>query len=356
MKNFSKILLIFTVGLIILWQLPWGYNFLTSKTERPPFTMYSTVVNDFVTMKHGEASLMHYGQKGDKYTQSQFDSILPAFYVRQLVADGRFPEKINNVEVAPREVQLGNFNFKSLPTDINTPKVGLYQLMESMSGRVNLKMPKDVFRLTKNGIEFIDMLSNSVDVSKSDEYTKMLLKKGVVFPILEISGNPTTRKEYDEGFLLLDNNRKLFHLKMTQSLPYVRHISLPKDVKLNHIFITEFANRKTLAFMTDVNNSFYVLTKKGYKVEKVGIPSFDPRKDALTIFGNMFDWTVIVDSENGRDYYAINSEDYSLIDRMPYMFSNDDIWSKIGKYIIPLHISFTDYFDNYIFPRVKFNL
>ena len=34
--------------------------------------------------------------------------------------------------------------------------------MESMSGRVDLKMPDDVFRITSKGIEFIDMASNSV--------------------------------------------------------------------------------------------------------------------------------------------------------------------------------------------------
>ena len=227
--------------------------------------------------------------------------------------------------------------------------------MESMSGRVKLEMPKDVFRLTDSGIEFVDMASNSVNIAKSIKFTEMLSKKGVTFPIIEISGNPTVRKEYDEGYLLLDKNRKLFHFKMTQSLPYVRHIDIPKGIDLNHIFITEFSSRKTLAFMTDVDNSFYVLTKKDYKITKVDIPYFNPEKDVITIFGNMFDWTIIIDNEEGRNYYAINSGDYSLIRQMPYQFSEDSIWNKVEKYIFPFYISFTDYLDNYLFLRVKSN-
>ena len=46
--------------------------------------------------------------------------------------------------------------------------------------------------------------------------------------------------------------------------------------------------------MTDVNNAFYVLQNRTYEIVKTGIPAFDPETDALTIIGNMFDWTVRV--------------------------------------------------------------
>lgn len=66
--------------------------------------------------------------------------------------------------------------------------------MESMSGRVDLKMPDDVFRITSKGIEFIDMASNSVKEDKSLQFTEAMTKKEFRFPATEIVGNPTVKR------------------------------------------------------------------------------------------------------------------------------------------------------------------
>ena len=68
--------------------------------------------------------------------------------------------------------------------------------------------------------------------------------------------------------------------------------------------------------MTDADRSFYVLRNKTYEVVKVGIPSFDPEKEALAVFGNMFDWTLRVTRPEVEVYYAVNADDYSLIKSM----------------------------------------
>ena len=96
--------------------------------------------------------LIRRDQSGNNYTQEQTDSILPLFYVRQLMADERFPDSLMGVPVSPRQVQITNFNFRVSAADINAPSVPLYPLLESMSGRVDLKMPDDVFRITPHGI------------------------------------------------------------------------------------------------------------------------------------------------------------------------------------------------------------
>ncbi|RXE61133.1 DUF4857 domain-containing protein, partial [Muribaculaceae bacterium Isolate-001 (NCI)] len=128
---------------------------------------------------------------GNHYTQEETDSILPLFYVRQLMADERFPDSIMGVAVTPREVQHTNFNFRISAPDINTSAVPLYPLLESMSKRVELKMPDDVFRITPTGIEFIVMESNSVDEAKSRRFTEALTKKSFRFPARYVAGNPT---------------------------------------------------------------------------------------------------------------------------------------------------------------------
>lgn len=186
MKRFSQILLYVTIVLLLVWQLPWCYNFFTSKPEKTPFTLYSFVIDDFAMMgQEGDKGMVRRDLSGNTYTQAQFDSILPMFYVRQLMADERFPDTINGVPVTPRLVQMENFNFRTVPSDINAPRIGLYPLLESMSGRVDLKMPGDVFRITDTGIEFVTIASNTIDHEKSSRFTEAMKKKGFVFRLLK---------------------------------------------------------------------------------------------------------------------------------------------------------------------------
>jgi len=342
MKRFSQIFLYITIALLLIWQLPWCYSFFAAKPSKTPFSMYSCIIDDFISMGNEEGKgMIRCDQSGNVYTQEQTDSILPFFYMRQLMADERFPDTIKGIAVTPREVQLTNFSFRSAPSDINASRIKLYPLLESMSGRVDLAMPDDVFRITNNGIEFIQMKTNMVDADKSKQFTEAMIKKGFKFPAQRLAGNPVTRKEYDEGYLILDNEGKLFHLKRTQGRPYVRAISLPEGVKAKYLFITEFKSRKTLGFLTDMENNFYVLNNKTYDLVKTGVPAFNPEKDALSIFGNMFDWTVCVKTAEADEYYALDAEDYSLIKSIN--FPNQS--SRIPG----LH--FTSSQDKYVKPR-----
>ncbi|RHN06794.1 DUF4857 domain-containing protein [Bacteroides intestinalis] len=342
MKRFSQIFLYITIALLIIWQLPWCYSFFAAKPSKVPFSMYSCVLGDFLSMgNEDDKGVVRRDQSGNVYTQEQTDSILPFFYMRQLMADERFPDSINGVAVTPREVQLTNFSFRSAASDINASKIELYPLLESMSGRVDLIMPDDVFRITSKGIEFIGMKTNTVDADKSQLFTEAMVKKGFKFPARRLAGNPTTRKEYDEGYLILDNEGRLFHLKQTKGRPYVRAISLPEGLNAKYLFITEFKDRKTLGFLTDMDNNFYVLNNKTYDVIKTGVPSFNPEEDALSIFGNMFDWTVCVKTADADEYYALDADDYSLIKSISFPRKSNSIPG----------LRFTSSQDKYVKPR-----
>lgn len=344
MKRFSTLLLFFTIAFLLLWQLPWCYNFFAAQSEKSPFTLYSSVIGDFAITGREEGKEMFCRDlSGRIYTQAQFDSILPLFYARQLMADERFPDTLQGIAITPKMVQTENFNFRSSPSDINAPRIGLYPLLESMSGRVDLKMPEDVFRITAQGIEFVDMASNQVNPAKSLQFTEAMMKKGFRFPALEIAGNPTTKKEYDEGYLILDADRRLFHLKQVKGRPFVRAVELPEGMQLNHLYLTEFRNKKTLGFMTDVNHAFYVLNNRTYEIVKVDIPPFNPETDGLTILGNLFDWTVRVMTPHSDNYYAVNAQDLSLIkslEQTPYSHSMPGL-------------TFTSYKDKQVIPRFE---
>lgn len=319
MIRISKIFFAFLVVVLLLWQLPWCYNFFASKPVKTPFTLYSSVVGRFAQLKHdADHNLVYADHTGQEYTEDEFDAILPTFYYRQLITDSRFPDTILGRAVTPRDIQLSNFNMRISPLDINAPRLGVQQLLESMSGRVDLELPGDVFRITASGMEFVDMATNTVNEKKSQTFTAMMESKGFVFPHYRMSGNPTDRKEYDEGYVMLDAQRRLFHVKQTVGRPYVRAIDLPEGMVAEHLFITEFPSRKWLCFLTDTEGGFWVVERDSYVVRRTEIPAFNPEREAMLIIGNMFNWTVRVDRAEAESYYAISARDYSLLDSLSY--------------------------------------
>ena len=352
MIHFSKIVLYATVLVLILWLVPWSYNFFAARPQKSPFTLYSPVINDFALLENSGKGLLRTDTEGNRYTESQFDSILPMFYFRQLVSDGRFPDTLNNVALTPKMVQTENFIFRLNPQDVNTEKIPLYPLLESLSGRVDLKMPDDMFRITSKGMQFVDMASNSVDRQKSATYTEALLKKGFSFPATIISGNPTARKDYDEGYLLKDNAGQLFHLKQVKGRPFIRKITVPEGMDIKHVFLTEFKNRKFHAFLTTSKNELYVLLTKTYAFEAIPVPAFDPEKESIAIFGNLFDWTIDISNEQGEQYYAMNAGNFRLLKTMLCPAAEPSVAEKIAQYIPK--ITFTSYLDKRVFPGFGF--
>lgn len=353
MIRYSKIFLYATVVILLLWLVPWTYSFIVSKPYKTPFTLYSGVIHDFVMLDNSGANLERKDLKGNLYTESQFDSILPMFYYRQLIADEKFPKEMNGIVLTPRIPQTENFMFRHTPSNVNAPKIALYPLLESMSGRVDLKMPGDVFRITPKGIEFITIEKNQVDDEKSKRYTDALQKKGFIFPARIIAGNPTTRKDYDEGYLVTDHIGQLFHLKQVSGRPFVRKVDLPEGMHIRYIFPTEFKNRRFHAFITDDKQNLYTLQAKTYELRKLPVPSFNPEEEGLSVIGNIFDWTLLVSSEKGETLYAVDASDYSLLKEMVQPIPEESLGEKIGGYIFPVSIRFTSSLDKFVKMRFE---
>lgn len=352
MIRFAKIIWWVSVIWLVLWLVPNLYDFLLVQPQSTPFTLYSTVTGDFAWIDRSQGHAIYTDREGKRYTESEFDSIFPFFYYRQLMADERFPDTLHGIAVSPRMAQTGSFMFKSTPLSYNAPKIELYPLLESMSGRVDLKMPDDVFRITDRGIEFIGMTDNRVDAAKSDAYTEAMERKGFTFPPQIIAGNPTIKKEYDEGYLMTDKEGQLFHLKQVKGRPYCRHIALPDSLHVAHIFLTEFRDRRFLAFLVDDRHRMYVLYTGSYEIKQVEIPAFDPTREAISIIGNPFDWTLSLTSLSDASLYAIDAATLQCVGRMRHN-TEVSLAEKLRQYAMPLRLGFVSPIDPYVFPRIN---
>ncbi|MBQ9471137.1 MAG: DUF4857 domain-containing protein [Bacteroidales bacterium] len=317
MKRFSQIYLSLLIVFMILWALPWAYNFLFARPNKTPFVLYSSLLHDFLLVEYSEANgHVRRDRHNNRYTEAQTDSLLPTFYMRLLVSNGRWPDTLMGQPVAPHDVQRTNFNFRAMAADINAPRVPLYFLQEAMPRRAELEMPSDVMRFTAQGVEFVDMTSNTIDPDKSLRYTKALTAKGFAFPPRYVAGNPSTHKDYDNGLLLLDARQQLFHLKQLRGRPYVQPVAVPDSVRLRHLFVTEFRDRQLLGLLTDSCHRLFALRADSYELVRTGVDGYDPEQHNMTIFGNMFDWTVRIAQPQTERYMALDATTLQLLDTL----------------------------------------
>lgn len=354
MTRFNRLILFLLTGALTAWLLPWGFHFITSRPASYPFTLYSCITHSFASTSRADNEKVFYDSRGERFTERQFDSILPTFLYRQLVADGRLPETIEGIPVEAKDFYRENFMFRSTTPTIRTVPPSLYSLLESLPGRVNLEMPEDVFRINHR-MEFIDMATNSILEEKSLLFTKTLTAKGFEFPARHIAGNPTTRKDYDEGYFITDQKYQLFHIKRIRNRPFVRQVDIPAHIRPAYIFPTEYPGRHTYCFLTDTAHRLYSLQTGTYDLKEIPIGTFDPEKENITIFGNAFYWTLqITGSEAPARLYAFNPRDYSLTDSLTqHPIAEDRRLEEAAQYLFPFELTFTSYADKLVYPRIS---
>jgi len=348
--NYTIILL---TSLLLAWLLPMLYSLATAEAGQNIFSYYSSVEKSFCTIDFDDTKdkLIRKNIKTNyEYTEAEFDSILPLFYSRQLLADGRMPETIHGIPVPPKEIRRKNFFYRTNPSDKNRPRIPVYTLFESFSGRVNLEMPGDVFRLN-NKIEFIDPETNSVKKEKSELFMKAFLKRNFAFPAKFAAGNPSTRKPYDEGYFIIDNNDRLFHLKMVNGKPFLKNINISSNIKPVYITVMEPDDRSFYAFMFDSNHKLYSISTNNYELEEIPCPQFNLNKDRLMIMANMLYWNVNVIAPEGKLVYALDAKNKSVVDSA--VFKRELPEKAFIRHILPFTLSFEASNTKYVFPKIK---
>ena len=346
-----KIALSVTSVFLLAWVLPWLWEIATDVPTRYPFVYYSCVAETFGIRETDNDQIVLKDAVGNIYTEAQFDSILPMLYFRQLAREGNLPDTIQDREINQNVIALNNFYFRYRPSDKNKPVIPLYTLFESMPKRIDLEMPGDKFRLTTRP-EFIVPESNEVNVEKSVRFDEALQKKGFVGPPKIVAGNPATRKSYDEGYFIMDQNNTLFHLKMVNGRPYVGRIDLPSDIKPVWITVTEYRARRFYAFLISEEGRLFTIFTGGYEVKEIPTPVFNPEQDRLMIMGNLFYWNVEVTSKRGKTVYAVDADNFALKDSISFTASREK--QVFYDLVFPFRLNFTSVNDAYVKPRVEF--
>lgn len=189
MIKFSRYILVATAILVASIVLPTLFWTIFEKVPRSPNIFYSTITEDFVIVDGSKKK----NPEGKEYTSEEYEKILPFMFFRQLMADGTMPDSINGVLMEAPSISRASSFYRYTPKRLDSPVPTLWPMFESQSGKVNLTMPEDYFRIEKR-MEFIVARTNEVNEEKSSLFTAALAEEGFSFPAGIIAGIPTTRK------------------------------------------------------------------------------------------------------------------------------------------------------------------
>lgn len=360
--------LIITLAIVMLtWLLPAFYELLAPRTDKMPFVLYSCLDSTFIRFETHGKQIQYVNSRGERFTKAETDSLLPLFSFRQLVAEGRLPDSLFGVALTPKLIQQNTFHFKTSPKQLNKPAVGLYTLLESASGKVDLTLPPDVFRLTRDGLEFIDCETNTVNRAKSLSFTRELTKQGFTFPVHLIWGNGTTRKDYDNGFLLTDANDRLFQLKMVKGTPFVREIAkTDPGIRFTDVFVIEPANRALVGLVVDDAHRLYAVRANGTLapvgqqtssvVHRTSVPrtlTYDPQEMQITIVGDLFHWTITEYTATDSRYYAVDANTFELVASEIIPDPERPLAQRLERILLPVRLRFTSWRTQRITPNIN---
>ena len=353
MEKISRYILVFIAIIASTVALPKLYWLTFEKRIHHPNVMYSCIDDDFMIQSYDKKAV-YKDNKGNEYTRDEYEEKLPLFYVRQLLISGIMPDTIKGVEMDMHNISRARSFFRLKPKNMRAPEPGIYPLIESESGRAKLEMPEDFFRITWR-MEFVNAKQNKINEEKSRMFTAVLQKRGFEFPAKIIAGIPTTRKSCDEGYLVIDNKDQLFHIKMIEAKPYVVKVEVPEKLKFKHIACVDFKNKEYYSYLISNDNKIYILTQDEYQLKSFPIDGYNPEKEELKIYSNLFNYDVILKGENYIRAIVLD-DDYNKIDEY------NDTWArrsertegKLFSYIFPAKLSMINpdnSFTNFYFER-----
>lgn len=365
MKTFSRIILYFAAIAVLSWFLPWIYALAFPAPANSPFCSFSPVNNKWVVTRSvpGEKpsitvvdSILPDGSTiTTTISKEQRDSLVPQLFYKELLAHDRLPDTIAGKEVNTHQLRTHELMLNSSPRNIVKRQPGVWMMMESMPERVELTDASQVFRFqAKGGIEFIDMATNQVNQSRSKRFTATMGKRGFSFPARDLSANVTSRKPYDEGYLMIDSKGKLFHVKQQAGRPYIASIEMPQGLEASKAFIIEENDLSILGFVTDTLNNLYLIERDGYRVVPLQVGKIDPRKENMLIMGNLFNITMRFSGDGVSRWRAVQrtADGYKPAESLDFN-QPATTTGKISEYLFPYTLAYASNADFLAYPRIN---
>jgi hypothetical protein len=320
----------------------------------PPKVYYSPITENFVITKIRNKKYLVTDRKGNRLPRKDFERLLPFLTYKQLLYKGTMPDTIQNILIDIHKIRENNFSIPLKPKEMASFKIPLAPLIESAPNRADLQLPEDMFRITDR-IEFINCETNTVTEDKSELFTKVLSEKDFSFPAKKIFGNPSTRKAFDEGYFIVDNNDKLFHLKRIKGKPYVKKIKLP-DIKIKYIKVRELNLREFYGLVVSEDNRLFIISYDNYKFIELPVKGYNSNEMQVKFTGDLLYRLVTLSAKDSIASFVMN-RNYKLVDTYfeKWKGNNETTAGIFFKNFFPFSLSFTDRNNAYVDFYGKYN-
>ncbi len=354
----SRIFLIIITIFISAIYLPQFYWISFEPRIIPPMVFYSPVIQKFMVAHFGKGGFYFQDEDGHKYDRQQSDHLLPLLNYRLLAARGKMPDSLLGRPITLEQVRHNNFSFRITSKDINPPQIPVFPLFESRPARLRLELPDEYFRITDR-MEFIDSRTDQICDSLTQLFTNALNKAKFHFPARKIFGNPTTRKPYDVGYFVLDNDWRLFHIKKINGKPFCKKLHIPNNIKISWMNIKELDLREFCGLAITKDNQIFLQMLHPARLQKLPIENYNRKNDQIIFMGNLF-YRLITIRSTGHLTSYLTDRSYNLLKTFhkEWPTKNQMLVGKIDTFIFPFELileSSKTYFVNFNFSKYRFN-
>lgn len=269
---------------------------------------YSADRNKLIFSKYTNGEWSYEDSDGKQLTKEESQRALPFKNLHSLMRNKQLPERVGSwkfdAETAVKYIDKERLSANRL----DKPDTGLYTLMESKPGIKGFASPDDLFRMTANGVEFIDLETNKINSSKSKYLSDLMHARGFKFPHRFVADSPSTRKAIDNGVLLVDSDYRVFHLKLLDGEIQLMRTNAVLPKSTISIDVLEQLRKEYHGVVTTASD-IYLLRWDDYSLVRIPFSKYDPFSENVAMDGDYLNW------EFSRALPDSSRRDFVLTDR-----------------------------------------
>lgn len=349
---YARVPLSLLVMALLAIALPRLYDLVFAVDVSRTHLFYSPVDKTFVFREHhGDHDFVYADDTGRTFDRRTFETRIPFIYYKNMDIWGLLPMTLDGRTYTRQDMRDARHVMELKPREITglRPEIAVYPLLESNPGRARLTFPEDVFRLTEQGIEFVNVDTNRVDPELTETFTTALADAGARFPIRLAAGKPTILKPFDEGYFLVDAAGAVFHLKRVDGAPQVVRTPIPADLEIRHIKVSENARRRYYGLLLTKDARLFLLSYDNYRLIPLPTEGYDPDRMTYKLILNPVNPTAVFDDDRTITAVAM-TPDFSPVahHERPVPGTRDMPHARIARALFPFTLDLDDAKGTYL--------
>ncbi len=297
-RTLGWLALVLLVTLLAAVAVPRLYALAFAPDVEPTHLFYSPVRKAFVFREHrGGHDFTYADEHGETFDRQTFEQQIPFIYYRNMDLWGLLPLTIDGRTFTKETIRDARqvFELKAREIADRAPGIAVYPLLESNPGRARLRFPEDVFRITDDRMEFLNVDTNRVDPDLTALFTDALLAKGFTFPARRVAGKPTILKPFDAGYLIVDAKGAVFHVMRVDGRPRVLRTPIPPETgrMIRHIKVTENDRREVRALVLTTDDRLFLMRWDDYGLSPLPTDQYDPDRMDYKLLVNPINPTAV---------------------------------------------------------------